>query len=123
VGAPLLAVVAFLTVIGIPLGIGILVFFLPVMGFLGYLVAGTRVGMWLLGLTKREPGERPYAEAGLGVFLLQLLVLVPFAGVVIALIAAALGAGALAYQVFRGAGGRGISQETPAEHVPASPAQ
>jgi hypothetical protein len=118
VGGPLLAFLAFITVIGIPVGIGILVFLLPALGFLGYLVAGTRLGTFLLGLGGREQTGPPYLAAALGVLLLQLLVLVPVFGALAALLAGAWGAGALAFNIYRGAGGKGF--ETPAS--PATPA-
>ena len=118
VGGPLLAFLAFITVIGIPVGIGILVFLLPALGFLGYLVAGTRLGTFLLGFGGREQTGRPYLAAALGMLLLQLLVLVPVFGALAALLAGAWGAGALAFNIYRGAGGKGF--EAPA--TPATPA-
>jgi hypothetical protein len=122
VGGPLLAFLAFITFIGIPVGIGILVFLLPALGFLGYLVAGTRLGTFLLGLGGREQTGPPYLAAALGVLLLQLLVLVPVFGALAALLAGAWGAGALAFNIYRGAGGKGFeaptSPATPAAEVP-----
>jgi hypothetical protein len=49
IGLPLFAVLAMVTVVGIPVGIATLLL-LPVLGFLGYLVAGTRLGTLLLRL-------------------------------------------------------------------------
>ncbi len=46
VGVPILAGIAIVTIVGLPFGLGILLFLLPTFGFLGYLVAGTRLGMW-----------------------------------------------------------------------------
>jgi hypothetical protein len=118
VGGPLLAFLAFITVIGIPVGIGILVFLLPALGFLGYLVAGTRLGTFLLGFGGREQTGRPYLAAALGMLLLQLLVLVPVFGALAALLAGAWGAGALAFNIYHGAGGKGFE----APPTPATPA-
>jgi hypothetical protein len=117
VGGPALAILAFITVIGIPLGLGILFLLLPALGFLGYLVAGTRLGAFLLGLGGREQTGRPYLAAALGTLLLQLLVLVPVFGALAALVAGAWGAGALAFNIYRGAGGKGFE----AQPAPATP--
>jgi hypothetical protein len=122
VGGPMVAVLAFITVIGIPLGLGILLFLLPALGFLGFIVAGTRLGMFLLGLGNRERNERPYLEAALGTLLLQIAILVPFIGALTAILAGIWGAGALAFVVYRGAGGQGFEPQatTPAAGAPAA---
>jgi hypothetical protein len=119
VGGPILAVLAFITVIGIPLGLGILLFLLPAMGFLGYIVAGTRLGTLVLSAGGRERSGKPYLEAVLGVVLLQLLILVPLFGAIVVLLAAIWGAGSLAFVIYRGAGGKGFE---PAESTTAAPA-
>jgi hypothetical protein len=108
VAVPFLAFVAMATLIGIPLGIGLLIFLLPALWFLGYIVAGARLGGALVGLTGRGGGDHPYAATVLGIILLQLLALVPLIGVLVALIAGLWGAGALAYSAYRAAGGKGI---------------
>lgn len=113
VGLPILGVLALITVIGIPLGIGVFVFILPTLGFLGYLVAGTRLGSWVLGLGGRPAGERPFLAAALGTLALQLLVLIPFIGIVIAIFAVLWGGGALAFRIYRGAGGKGFETTEP----------
>lgn len=113
-GVPILAGIAIATIIGLPLGLGVLLFLLPAFGFLGYLVTGTRLGIWLLGLGGRETGERPFLAAALGTFALQLLVLIPALGILIALLAGVWGGGSLAFRTYRGAGGKGVQgQETP----------
>ncbi len=120
VGGPMLAVLAFVTVIGIPLGLGIVLFLLPALGFLGFLVAGTRLGMFVLGLGGRPRDRRPYLEAALGTLLLQLLILVPVVGAIAAFLAGVWGAGALAFVIYRGSGGKGFEPETaPAATAPA----
>jgi hypothetical protein len=106
VGVPILAGIAIATIVGLPLGLGILLFLLPTFGFLGYLVAGTRLGMWLLGLGGREAGDRPFLAAGLGMLALQLLVLIPVLGIAIALLAGIWGGGALAFRLYHNAGGK-----------------
>lgn len=108
IGVPILAVLAIITVVGIPLGIGMLVFLLPALAFLGYIVAGTRLGMFIVGLANRETGEHPILAASLGILVLQLIILIPALGALIGLIAALWGAGALLYLAYRNAGGKGF---------------
>jgi hypothetical protein len=108
VGVPILAGIAIVTIVGLPLGLGVLFFLLPAFGFLGYLVTGTRLGIWLLGLGGREAGERPFLAAGLGTLALQLLVLIPGLGILIALVAGVWGAGSLASRLYHNAGGQGF---------------
>jgi hypothetical protein len=109
VGAPILAVLAFITVVGIPFGLGILLIAMPAMWFLGYIVAGTRIG---LAVTRRTPipegaAGHPYLAAFLGLLILQIIALVPVIGWLIALVAGLYGAGALALIAFRGVRGPG----------------
>jgi hypothetical protein len=116
VGVPILAGIAIATIVGLPLGLGILLFLLPTFGFLGYLVAGPRLGMWLVGLGGREAGDRPFLAAGLGMLALQLLVLIPVLGIAIALLAGIWGGGALAFRLYHNAGGKdfeGVEETAP----------
>jgi len=121
VGVPMLAVVAMITVIGLPLGLGLLLFLLPALGFLGFIVAGTRLGLAIVGLGSREVAEHPYLAAALGTFILQLLILLPFLGALIAIVAGVWGAGSLAFIAYRGAGGKGFDDA--AAVAPPPPAQ
>ena len=105
---PVGAVLLFFTLIGIPLGIAVLVFLLPALWFLGYLVAGTRVGGWVLQRAGRPAGrEHPYLAALVGLLILQLLLWVPVLGGLVFVLAGLVGAGALAYLAWRAAAGRG----------------
>jgi hypothetical protein len=95
-GLPLVAFVAFLTLIGAALGFGILAILLPTLWLLGYLVAGTWLGRRLLPLLQASyDAERPYGAATLGVLAAQLIGLVPLLGGLAVLTGGALGAGAL----------------------------
>lgn len=95
--APLVAVVAFTT--GIGLGLGLLVLAaLPGLLLAGYVVAGVTAGAAVLDRMKPRWGTRPwapYAAAALGVVALQTLSVIPFFGFVFVL-AAMVGVGALA---------------------------
>jgi hypothetical protein len=108
IAIPILASLAITTLVGIPFGVGLLVFLLPALWFLGYIVAAARLGGVLIGLRGPDAGGHPYAATVLGVVLLQLLVLVPVIGAVIALLAGLWGAGALAVSGYKAAGGRGV---------------
>lgn len=116
VGIPLAAVAAFVTLLGIVAGLGLLFFLLPALLFLGYLVAGA----WLGGLITRkrsQPGGpvHPYAEVAAGVALLQVALFIPGLGVLAATLLSMWGAGGLAYlgwKAFR------LSPETHASPAP-----
>jgi hypothetical protein len=115
VGLPILAVIAFVTVVGLPLGLGILLFVLPAAGFLGYLVAATRIGTLITNKLDRGNGDHPVLAVLLGVLILQVLLIIPFAGWLVVLLASLWGAGALAFTAYRGAGGHGFGEKTPPE--------
>jgi hypothetical protein len=108
VGLPVLAVAAFMTVVGIPLGLGIFLFLIPALGFLGYLVTGAALGAAVLKALGVTPNtEHPFAATAFGLLLLQLLVWMPWLGGPVLLVAGTLGAGALVYQTWAGLRGAG----------------
>lgn len=92
IGIPILAIIAMLTILGIPLGLGLLFFLIPALWFFGYLVAGTELGSRIL---RQEQNDHPYVAAVLGLVLLQLIGLIPFVGGIVSFIAGILGTGAL----------------------------
>ena len=118
VGIPVLAVLAFITLIGIPVAIGMLVFLLPALLFLGYLVAGTRVGALVLR-RRLAHGGRPYLSAVVGLVLFQLVALIPVFGFLVVLLAGLWGTGGLALLVWRGFAGGGGAEAPPAPAAPA----
>jgi hypothetical protein len=100
---PILVVaVLFVTVIGAPLGLGILLGLWPFAAFVGYLVAAIALGEWIIGkVASGPPRERPYAAAVVGVLVLQVLAIWP----VLTGIATFVGFGAvllLAWRTLRG---------------------
>ena len=99
IGLPVVAVFAIMTLVGIPVGIAMLVFLLPVLWFTGYLVAGTKLGSLLLGLRKSdtESAEHPYLAAVIGLLLLQIVAFVPVLGFLFVGLASFMGTGAVAY--------------------------
>jgi hypothetical protein len=119
---PILAGIAAVTIIGIPLAIGLTLFLLPALWFLGYIVAGTRLGGALVGLAGRGGGEHPFAAAALGILLLQIALLIPVLGLLVALAAGLWGAGSLLAGAFKAATGRGFeSPGAPAGPAPQAP--
>ena len=102
---PILAIVAMVTIVGAPLGIGILLGFMPLLAFVGFLVAGTFLGEELLGTRKEPAVARPYKGAALGIVLLHVIGLVPIVGGLATAVASILGLGAillLGWRIVRG---------------------
>lgn len=97
---PLIAVGAFITVLGIPLGIAILLLGMPLLWLTGYIVAGTWLGGVLLAAFRRS---EPTTAAGsllaalVGLLALQVIGLLPFAGGAIVALAGFYGSGALIF--------------------------
>lgn len=114
-GMPLLAVLSFITIVGIPLGFAILFGVLPTVGFLGAIVGGIRLGDWLVAqLRGQVEPERPYLASLLGLGLLIILGLIPFVGGLAWLIASFLGSGAMTLAAWRSMRGRPTFAPQPA---------
>jgi hypothetical protein len=102
IAVPLAAFVAFITVIGIPVGIALLVFVLPLLWVLGYVTTATRLGFFLADLRHTTPSlDHPYLEAVLGVVIFQLIGLIPIVGGIIIALAGLFGAGAIVVHAWR----------------------
>lgn len=115
IGLPILAVLALVTIVGIPLGLAIFFFVLPALWFLGYLVVGTRLGTLL---ARRFGGDdapdQSYLAAIIGLFVFQVIALVPIVGGLLVALAGFVGAGALAYLAYRGRDARRHAVARPA---------
>ena len=102
VAVPVVAFVAFVTVIGIPIGITLLLVVLPLLWGLGYVTTGTRLGFFLADLRRTTPDlARPYLEAVLGVVIFQLIGLIPIVGGIVIALAGLFGAGAIVVHIWR----------------------
>ena len=88
---PILAILATVTIVGAPLGLGALFLVLPALAFIGWIVAAIWIGDWILGRSGGQRAERPYAAAVVGVLVLALAGIVPF----VSAIATLFGFGAL----------------------------
>jgi hypothetical protein len=99
---PIAAFLAFVTVIGIPIGITLVLVVLPLLWGLGYVTTGTRVGFFLADLRRTAPDlGHPYLEAVLGVVIFQLIGLIPIVGGIVVALAGLFGAGAIVVHLWR----------------------
>jgi hypothetical protein len=96
-GIPILAVIFLVTIVGIPLGVGLLLVLAPIYG-LAYTVASYWLGRKLLG-----PPKSRLLAALVGVAIVRVAALVPFLGGLVWLAATVFGLG-LIYVAARGAG-------------------
>jgi hypothetical protein len=102
IAVPVIAFVAFVTVIGIPIGITLLLVVSPLLWGLGYVTTATRVGFFLADLRRTTPDlDRPYLEAVLGVVIFQLIGLIPIVGGIVIALAGLFGAGAIVVHAWR----------------------
>jgi hypothetical protein len=116
---PIAAFLLIVTVVGAPLGVGILIALWPLIAFAGYLVAGIWIGDWVLH--RMQPTvvrERPLLAAVIGILVLQALALVPVLGIV-AMIASLFGFGAVLLLAWRTLRSRTAPQATVAGTAPA----
>jgi nitrate reductase NapE component len=121
-GAPLAVFLAFITVIGIPLGIGLMLFLIPALLFLGFLVAAAWVGGLILSGFKRDrTGANQYLAVVVGVLVLQVIALIPAFGWLVWILAALYGLGGLVYLAWRAARGRSTRPDEPAAPPPPAP--
>ena len=112
---PIVAVLLMISIVGAPLGLGILFGLWPLLAYIGYLVAGIWIGEWLLNRSQApRPRERPYLAAVIGLVVLQLVGVVPVLGIVSA-IASLFGFGAVLVLAWRTlTSSRGGTQPLPA---------
>ena len=102
IAVPLIAILALVTVIGIPLGLAVLLIGLPLLWALGYVTTGTRLGFFFDDLRHAPPNlTHPYLEAVLGVAAFQLIGLIPIVGGIVVSLAGLFGAGAIVVHAWR----------------------
>jgi hypothetical protein len=116
IGAPLLAVLALITLVGIPFGLALLLAGIPVL-----LVAYTTAA-WLVGRrVVRNRSQSPWAALLAGWVILRLLALLPVAGALVGLATTVVGIGALAVALWR-ARRTGAPTARPEAPAPSRPA-
>lgn len=114
---PLVAVLAFITVVGIPASLVLMIVVLPAAAFVGYMVAAIWIGEWVLARMNPSapPRERPYAAVVVGLVVAFILGFIPLVTTIISLFG--LGAVVLAaWRTFRGrpiAAGAPVGQQQP----------
>ena len=101
---PMLAVLAAVTLIGIPIGLA-LVAFLVVVWVAGYVVAGARLGTALLRWLGQDTDGHRYRTAIVGLVALQIVGMVPIVGGPVVALAGLLGSGALGVLAWTARGG------------------
>jgi hypothetical protein len=107
IGVPLAAGLIMFTLVGIPFGLSIFIFALPTLFFLGYITTATLLGGAITGFARKEqPGDHPYMGVFLGLLILELVLIIPVLGWLVAMVAGLWGAGGLALVAYRAAGGR-----------------
>jgi cytoskeletal protein CcmA (bactofilin family) len=90
IGVPLLAILALVTLVGIPFGVALLLAAVPVL-LVAYMTTGWIVGRRVL----RNRSTSPWAALLVGWGILRLLALIPIAGALVGLVATVVGLGAL----------------------------
>ncbi|NBB86690.1 MAG: hypothetical protein GVY12_10815 [Bacteroidetes bacterium] len=104
IGLPIAAALIAATLVGIPTAIGILLFLLPALGFLGYVVAGIRLGDYILGALRGSyEAWHPYQAALVGLVALLAAGWIPVLGAAVSPAASLLGSGALTLRGWRAA--------------------
>jgi cytoskeletal protein CcmA (bactofilin family) len=120
IALPVAMVMAFFTLVGIPIGLGYFLFVLPVLWFLGYLVTGTLIGRVIVHRTVES--ERPYLASVIGLLILQVAGLVPWLGGVLGFLAGVIGSGALVLLAWRAWRGPHAAQPAPPVVTTGTPA-
>lgn len=95
----IVAIVALVTIIGIPVSLGIFLFLMPILALMGHIVASYWVGSRLGGLMNLQ--LNPYLLFIIGLVVVQLVGIVPFIGGLIVFIVSLLGTGALVLYLWR----------------------
>ena len=114
IALPIVGILLVMTIVGAPVGLGVLVVVLPALAFLSWVVAAIMVGDWLVARRRgaAEP-DRPYVAAIVGVIVLGFLGLFPF----VSTIATLFGAGGLLIAAWRVLRREGL----PTDGTPATP--
>src|SRR5919108_904215 len=119
IGVPLLAVLALVTLVGIPFGIALFLAAIPVL-LVAYVTSAWIVGRRML----RNRSTSPWAALFVGWGILRVLALIPVAGALVGLAATVVGLGALAVALLRaraaGAPPAGAQAPPPGRPAPAA---
>lgn len=111
---PILAILTFITIVGIPVGLGILLVVIPLMALLGYMAGAYWLGLRVVAMANFGAGR--YLALVIGLVILALIGAIPWFGGLVTFIATLLGTGAFVYEIYRS---RRESQSAPV--TPAAP--
>ena len=95
----MIGIIAFITIIGIPVSLGIFLVLIPFLALMGHIVASYWVGARLGGMLNLNIG--PYLLFVIGLVLMQLISAVPWIGGLIVFVITLLGSGALVLYIWR----------------------
>ncbi len=119
IGLPIVAVAILLTIIGIPIGLGILLILLPISWVAGFVVTAQRLGDEIVAqFGSIGPSSRVLAAAAIGVLAIQIIGLIPILGGIIVSLSGLLGAGAIVRALWLG---RGPRRALPPDATPVPP--
>jgi cytoskeletal protein CcmA (bactofilin family) len=116
IGVPLLAILALVTLVGIPFGVALLLAAIPV------LVVAYATAAWIVGRrVLRDRSTSPWAALFAGWGIVRVLALIPVLGALVGLAATVVGLGALAVALWRArrTGAPAAAPEAPAPGPPA----
>ena len=114
--APVVGVLLFATLVGIPTALTIWVLVLPLLGFVGFLVAGMRIGDYIIA--RGQGTGHPYLASLVGLLALVFVGAIPAIGPLVVAVASFAGSGALALDGYRTV--RNQSKPAPPMSAPAA---
>jgi hypothetical protein len=119
---PILAFLCFASIIGAPIGLGLLLFVLPALAVLGYLIAGISLGERVLHASSPDaPLRHPYLAATLGLVILLVVGAIPVLGALVGVLASLFGAGAIAVVAWHNLRSRPRRPGARSTEIPAAP--
>lgn len=96
---PILAILTLVTIIGIPVGLGLLFVVIPLMALLGYMAAAYWLGLRIVAMANFGAGR--YLSLVIGLVVLALVGAIPWFGGVITFFATLFGTGAFVWYIYR----------------------
>ena len=96
---PVLAILTFITIIGIPVGLALVLVVIPLLALTGYMAAAYWLGLRVVTMTNLRAGR--YLSLVIGLVLLAIAGAIPWLGGVVTFFATLFGTGALVYLVYR----------------------
>lgn len=118
---PILAILTFITIIGIPVGLGLLFVVIPLLALMGFMVSAYWLGLRVVMMTNIGVGR--YLSLVIGLVLLTLVGAIPWIGGVVTFFATLFGTGALVYLLYRRRQGSEPAPVMPAAPIVGGPAQ